>query len=154
MTQEEYLKNRIKLSKEKTVWDSYIENIDPDALISRINEVKEEIMNSGGVDEESIKMYICTSDPDYPSIEMEYKQWESMDEYEQRLVDYEDRRKIELRNLQFAIMGRFDEVCKFVDTVRENERKLKEKRENNKVKITRDIHLESQTQSSMGDIEI
>lgn len=132
VTQEEYLKNKIKRSKEKTVWDSYIENIDPDALISRINEVREEIINSGGVDEDSIKMYINASDPDYPSIEMEYEQWESMEEYEQRLADYEERRKIELRNLQFAIMGRFDEVCEFVDTVRENEKKLKEKRENDK----------------------
>jgi len=127
ITQEEYLKNRIKLSKEKTVWDSYVENIDPDALISRINEVKEEIMSSAGVDKGSLKMYISTVDIDYPSIEMEYKQLESMEEYEQRLVDYEERRKIELMNLQLAIMGRFDEVCEFVDTVRENEKKLKEK---------------------------
>ncbi len=136
ITQEEYLKNRIKLSKEKTVWDSYIENIDPDVLISRINEVKEEIMSSAGVDKDSLKMYISTGDPDYPSIEMEYKQWESMEEYEQRLVDYEERRKTELMHLQFAIMGRFDEVCEFVDTVRENERKLKEKRDENESKRT------------------
>jgi hypothetical protein len=136
ITQEEYLKNRIKLSKEKTVWNTYRENIDPDALISRINDVKEEIMSSGGVDEDSLKMYICTSDPDYPSIEMEYEQWESMEEYEQRLVDYEERRKTELINLQFAILCRFDEVCEFVDTVRENERKLKEKRDENESKRT------------------
>lgn len=128
ITQEEYLKKRIKLSKEKTVWDVQHEDIDPDALISRINEVKEEIMNSAGVDADSIKMYINASDEDYPSIEMEYKQWESMEEYEQRLVDYEERRKTELMKLKLAIMGRFDEVCEFVDTVRENERKLKEKR--------------------------
>ena len=136
ITQEEYLKNRIKLSKEKTVWNVHHECIDPDALISRINEVKEEIMNSGGVDEESIQMYINASDEDYPSIEMEYEQWESMEEYEQRLVDYKERRKTELMNLQFAIMGRFDEVCEFVDTVRENERKLKEKRDENESKRT------------------
>ena len=123
VTQEEYLKNRIKLSKEKTVWDVHHEDIDPDALISRINEVKEEIMNSAGVDADSIKMYINASDEDYPSIEMEYKQWESMEEYEQRLVDYEERRKTELMNLKLAIMGRFDEVCEFVDSVR----KIKEK---------------------------
>lgn len=129
VTQEEYLKNRIKLSKEKTVWNVHHECIDPDALISRINEVKEEIMNSAGVDKESIKMCINASDEDYPSIEMEYKQWESMEEYEQRLVDYEERRKTELMHLQFSIMGYFDEVCEFVDTVRENQRKLKEKRE-------------------------
>jgi hypothetical protein len=118
ITQEEYLKNRIKLSKEKTVWDSYVENIDPDALISRINKVKEEIMSSAVADKDSLKMYISTGDPDYPSIEMEYKQWESMEEYEQRLVDYEERRKTDLKNLKLAIMGRFDEVCEFVDSVR------------------------------------
>lgn len=118
ITQEEYLKNRIKLSKEKTVWNVHHECIDPDALISRINEVKEEIMNSAGVDKESIEMCINASDEDYPSIEMEYEQWESMDEYEQRLVDYEERRKTELKNLKLAIMGRFDEVCEFVDSVR------------------------------------
>ena len=128
ITQEEYFKKRIKLLKEKTVWDVNHEDIDPDALISRINEVKEEIMSSAGVDGESIKMYINASDEDCPSIEMTYKQWESMDEYKQRLADYEERRKTELMNLQFAIMGRFDEVCEFVDTVRENERKLKELR--------------------------
>ena len=127
ITQEEYLKNRIKLQKEKTVWNVHHENIDPDALISRINEVKEEIMNSAGVDEESIEMCINASDEEYPSIEMEYEQWESMEEYEQRLVDYEERRKTELMYLKFSIMGRFDEVCEFVDTVRENQRKEKEK---------------------------
>jgi len=127
ITQEEYLKNRIKLQKEKTVWNVHHENIDPDALISRINEVKEEIMNSAGVDEESIQMYINASDEEYPSIEMEYEQWESMEEYEQRLVDDEERRKARLMHLQLAIMGHFDEVCEFVDTVRENQRKLKEK---------------------------
>lgn len=136
ITQEEYLKNRIKLKKEKTVWNVHHECIDPDALISRIKDVKEEILNSAGVDEESIEMCINASDEDYPSIEMEYEQWESMDEYEQRLVDYEERRKTELMNLQFAIMGRFDEVCEFVDTVRENERKLKEKRDENESKRT------------------
>ncbi|MEE3385212.1 MAG: hypothetical protein VZR36_09040 [Prevotella sp.] len=127
ITQEEYLKNRIKLQKEKTVWNVHHENIDPDALISRINEVKEEIMNSAGVDEESIEMCINASDEEYPSIEMEYEQWESMEEYEQRLVDDEERRKARLMHLQLAIMGHFDEVCEFVDTVRENQRKLKEK---------------------------
>lgn len=127
ITQEEYLKNRIKLSKDKTVWNVHHENIDPDALISRINEVKEEIMNSAGVDEESIQMCINASDEDYPSIEMEYEQWESMEEYEQRLADYEDRRKTELLHLKFSIMGHFEEVCEFVDTVRENLKKLEEK---------------------------
>lgn len=109
------------------MWNVHHENIDPDALISRINEVKEEIMNSAGVDEESIEMCINASDEEYPSIEMEYEQWESMEEYEQRLVDYEERRKTELMHLKFSIMGRFDEVCEFVDTVRENQRKEKEK---------------------------
>ena len=118
VTQEEYLKNRIILQKEKTVWNLHNENIDPDALISRINEVKEEILNSAGVDEESIQMYIDASDEDYSSIEMEYRQWESMEEYEQRLADYEERRKTELTKLKLAIMARFDEVCEFVDSVR------------------------------------
>lgn len=136
ITQEEYLKNRIILQKEKTVWNVHHECIDPDALISRIKDVKEEIMSGAGVDEESIQMYINASDEDYPSIEMEYEQWESMEEYEQRLVDYKERRKTELMNLQFAIMCRFDEVCEFVDTVRENERKLKEKRGENESKRT------------------
>jgi len=56
ITQEEYLKKRVKLAKEKTVWDVHHEDIDPDALISRINEVKEEILNGDGVDEESITL--------------------------------------------------------------------------------------------------
>lgn len=80
-------------------------------------------MSGAGVDKESIKMYINASDEDYPSIEMEYKQWESMEEYEQRLVDNEERRKTELMHLKFTIMGYFDEVCEFVDTVREDKRK-------------------------------
>lgn len=126
VTQEEYLKKRVKLAKEKTVWDVHHEDIDPDALISRINEVKDEILNGAGVDEDSIKMYIDVSDPDYPSIEMEYKQWESMEEYGQRLADYEERRKTDLTKLKSAIMGRFDEVCEFVDSVRKSKKVKRE----------------------------
>ena len=125
VTQEEYLNNRIKLSKEETVWVSYNdEPISPENLAFEITKTTEKILNNGGVDANSLKTYIDQSDRDYPSIVINYYRWETMEEYEQRMGWEDAQRKRELQKLKFAIASHFDEACEYVNEIkktRENE---------------------------------
>ena len=126
ITQEEYLKNRIKLPKEETVWTSYDdEPISPENLVFELTKTTEKILNNGGVDANSLKTYIDQSDRDYPSIVINYYRWETMEEYEQRM-EWEDTQR--RRDLQLAIARHFDEACEYVNEIRER-RKEEEKRE-------------------------
>ena len=116
MTQEEYLKNRTKLSKEETVWVSYDdEPISPESLVFYITKATEKILSNGGVDADSLKVYIDQSDRDYPSIIISYYRWETMEEYEQRMGWEETQRKCELQKLKIAIANHFDEACEYVN---------------------------------------
>jgi len=125
VTQEEYLKNRIKLSKEETVWVSYDdEPISPKNLVFEITKVTEKILDNGGVDANSLKTYIDQSDRDYPSIIIGYYRWETMEEYEQRMEWNETQHKREMHKLKLAIASHFDEAWEYVNEikkVRENE---------------------------------
>lgn len=127
ITQEEYLNNRIKLSKEEIVWTSYNdEPISPENLAFEITKTTEKILNNGGVDENSLKTYIDQSDRDYPSIVINYYRWETMEEYEQRMCWEETQRKRDLQQLKFAIARHFDEAFEYVTEIR-NKRKEEEK---------------------------
>ena len=127
ITQEEYLNNRIKLSKEEIVWTSYNdEPINPENLAFEITKVTKKILNNGGVDENSLKTYIDQSDRDYPSIVIYYYRWETMEEYKQRMCLEETQRKRDLQQLKFAIARHFDEAFEYVTEIR-NKRKEEEK---------------------------
>ena len=56
VTQEEYLKNRKKVSMVETIWNAgYQDDISPDELIERIKKNKENVLRNGmGVEESSI----------------------------------------------------------------------------------------------------
>lgn len=124
MTQEEYLNNRIKLSKDETVWVSYDdEPISPESLVFYITKATEKILDNGGVDADSLKVYIDQSDRDYPSIVISYNRWETMEEYEQRMGWEDTQRKRELEKLKFAIARHFDEACDYVNEIREKRKK-------------------------------
>ena len=126
ITQEEYLKNRIKLSKEETVWTSYDdEPISPENLVFEITKATEKILDNGGVDANSLKVYIDQCDRDYPSMDITYDRWETMEEYEERMGWEETQHKHDLQKLKFAIARHFDEACEYVNEIRE-------KRENDK----------------------
>ena len=126
MTQEEYLNNRTKLSKEETVWVSYDdEPISPESLVFYITKATEKILSNGGVDADSLKVYIDQSDRDYPSIIISYNRWETMEEYEQRMGWEETQRKCELQKLKFAIANHFDEACEYVNEIRERRKEEK-----------------------------
>ena len=126
MTQEEYLNNRTKLSKEETVWVSYDdEPISPESLVFYITKATEKILSNGGVDVTSLKIYIDQSDRDYPSIVINYNRWETMEEYEQRMGWEETQRKCELQKLKIAIANHFDEACEYVNEIRERRKEEK-----------------------------
>lgn len=127
ITQEEYLKNRIKLSKEETVWVSYNdEPISPENLVFDITKVTEKILDNGGVDANSLKTYIDQSDDDCSSIVIHYYRWETMEEYEQRMGWEDTQHKRDLQKLKFAIARHFDEACEYVEEIRKK-RKEEEK---------------------------
>lgn len=125
VTQEEYLKNRIKLSKEETVWVSYDdEPISPENLVFEITKATEKILDNGGVDANSLKTYIDQSDRDYPSIVINYYRWETMEEYEERMGWEDTQHKRDLQKLKFVIARHFDEAWEYVNEIkkaRENE---------------------------------
>ena len=128
-TQEEYLKNRQKKSMVETIWDAgYQDDISPDELIERIKKNKENVLRNGmGVEESSIVINICNADEDYPQIDKNWEQWETMEEYEQRKEReqiYHDNR---IRRLQIEISSNFEEAAAYVDLLRE---KMKERNEN------------------------
>ncbi len=124
MTQEEYLNNRIKLPKDETVWVSYDdEPISPESLVFYITKATEKILGNGGVDADSLKVYIDQSDRDYPSIVISYNRWETMEEYEQRMGWEDAQHKRELEKLKFAIARHFDEACDYVNEIREKRKK-------------------------------
>jgi len=125
VSQEEYLKNRIKLSKGETVWTSYDdEPISPENLVFEITKATEKILESGGVDENSLKTYIEQSDEDCLSIVINYYRWETMEEYEERMGWEDTQHKRDLQKLKFAIARHFDEACEYINEIkkaRENE---------------------------------
>ena len=128
-TQEEYLKNRQKKSMVETIWDAgYQDDISPDELIERIKKNKENLLRNGmGVEESSIVINICNTDEDYPQLDINWEQWETMDEYEKRKEReqiYHDNR---IRRLQIEISSNFEEAAAYVDLLRE---KMKERNEN------------------------
>ena len=128
-TQEEYLKNRQKKSMVETIWDAgYQDDISPDELIERIKKNKENLLRNGmGVEESSIVINICNADEDYPQLDINWEQWETMEEYEQRKEReqiYHDNR---IRRLQIEISSNFEEAAAYVDLLRE---KMKERNEN------------------------
>jgi hypothetical protein len=129
ITQEEYLKNRIKLSKEETVWTSYDdEPISPENLVFEITKATEKILDNGGVDANSLKVYIDQCDRDYPSIDITYDRWETMEEYEERMDWEEAQNRHDLQKLKFAIARHFDEACEYVNEIREKRKEDESKR--------------------------
>lgn len=129
VTQEEYLKNRQKKSMVVTIWDAgYQDDISPDELIERIKKNKENLLRNGmGVEESSIVINICNTDEDYPQLDINWEQWETMDEYEKRKEReqiYHDNR---IRHLQIEISSNFEEAAAYVDLLR---KKMKERNKN------------------------
>ena len=130
VTQEEYLKNRQKKSMVVTIWDAgYQEDISPDELIERIKKNKENLLRNGmGVEESSIVINICNADEDYPELDINWEQWETMDEYEKRKEREQIYHDNKIRRLQVEISSNFEEAAAYVDLLR------KKKKERNKNK--------------------
>ena len=128
VTQEEYLKNRQKKSMVVTIWDAgYQEDISPDELIERIKKNKENLLRNGmGVEESSIVINICNADEDYPELDINWEQWETMDEYEKRKEREQIYYDNKIRRLQIEISSNFEEAAAYVDLLR----KKKERKEN------------------------
>lgn len=129
VTQEEYLKNRKKVSMVETIWNAgYQDDISPDELIERIKKNKENVLRNGmGVEENSIVINICNADEDYPQLDINWEQWETMEEYERRKEREQIYHDSRIRRLQIEISSNFDEAAAYVDLLRE---KMKERNEN------------------------
>ena len=129
VTQEEYLKNRQKKYMVETLWDAgYQDDISPDELIERIKKNKEYVLRNGmGVKESSIIINICNADEDYPQLDINWEQWETMEEYEQRKEREQIYHDSRIRRLQIEISNNFEEAAAYVDLLRE---KMKERNEN------------------------
>lgn len=129
VTQEEYLKNRQKKSMVVTIWDAgYQEDISPDELIERIKKNKENLLRNGmGVEESSIVINICNADEDYPQLDINWEQWETMEEYEKRKEREQIYHDNKIRRLQIEISSNFEEAAAYVDLLR---KKMKKRNEN------------------------
>lgn len=119
VTNEDYLKNRIKVEKEYTLWDTEMEdNITPDMLISRIERVKNSILsNCLCTDESSMYLSIygyCGGG----KIIMYNEQWETIDEYERRLTKEESLRKSYLSTLKGKMRENFEDACRILEELK------------------------------------
>lgn len=89
MKQSDYLNNRKKISKVKELFTN-LRNIDEkvDDVINTLQEYRDNLVNDG-IEPETITINICCSDPDYPSLDINWTDWESEEEYKER-VEWED----------------------------------------------------------------
>lgn len=85
MEQNDYLKNRKKVGKVKELFTN-LRNIDEkvDDVINTLQKYKDNLVNDD-IDPETITINICCSDPDYPSLDINWTDWESEEEYKERV---------------------------------------------------------------------
>ena len=115
VTDKEYQEKRIKITKEKTIWDTYTEeSISPDDLIARINQAKDEILNNGlGADEDS--MYLDTYRYDIGAeLNLNWMQFETKSEYVKRILSEKASYDCKIAHLTEDIENNFEEACKIV----------------------------------------
>ena len=119
ITQEEYLKNRIKIEKDIEIWDTYIhERIKPDELISKLNRLKEEILNNG-LEADDCSMYLDISHFDGgETIDLHWDQYETIDEYQKRLQNEEIARMNKFNSLKLNIENNFKDACNIIEMIK------------------------------------
>lgn len=121
ITDKEYQENRIKIYKEKTIWDTYTEeNVSPDDLIARVNQAKEEILNNGlGADEDS--MYLDTYRYDIGAeLNLNWMQFETKSEYIKRILSEKSSYDCKIARLTEDIENNFEDVCKIVEKIKKD----------------------------------
>lgn len=89
MEQSDYLNNRKKISKVKELF-THLRDTDEkvDEVINTLQKYRDNLVNDG-VDPETITINICCSDPEYPSLDINWEDWESEKEYKER-VEWQD----------------------------------------------------------------
>lgn len=119
ITQEEYLKNRIKIEKDIEIWDTYIhERIKPDELITKLNRLKEEILNNG-LEADDCSMYLDISTFDGgETIDLHWNQYETIDEYQKRLQNEEIARRNKFNSLKLDIENNFKDACNIIEMIK------------------------------------
>ena len=119
ITQEEYLKNRIKIEKDAEIWDTYLhERILPEVLISKLNKLKEEILNNG-LEPDPISMYLDISHFDGgETIDLHWYQYETIEEYKKRLHNEEIAKKNKFAHLQSTIEDNFEDACRIIEAIK------------------------------------
>lgn len=121
ITDKEYQENRIKIYKEKTIWDTYTEeNISPDDLIARVNQAKEEILNNGlGADKDS--MYLDTYRYDIGAeLNLNWMQFETKSEYIKRVLSEKASYNCKITRLTEDVENNFEEVCKIIEKIKKD----------------------------------
>lgn len=85
MEQSDYLNNRKKISKVKELF-THLRDTDEkvDEVINTLQKYRDNLVNDG-IDPETITINICCSDPDYPSLDINWEDWESEEEYKERV---------------------------------------------------------------------
>ena len=120
VTDKEYQEKRIKITKEKTIWDTYTEeNISPDDLIARINQAKDEILNNGlGVDEDS--MFLDTYRYDIGAeLNLNWMQFETIEEYKKRIIYKKQCEEIAYNALKDKVENNFEAVCRMIEEIKQ-----------------------------------
>lgn len=119
VTQEEYLKNRIKIEKDVEIWDTYLhEHALPDVLISKLNKLKEEILNNG-LEADPVSMYLDISHFDGgETIDLHWYQYETIEEYEKRLHNQEVEKKNRFNRLKLNIEDNFEDACRIIEMIK------------------------------------
>ncbi len=125
ITDKDYQENRIKIYKEKTIWDTYTEeNISPDDLIARINEAKNEILNNGlEADEGTIYLEIYHYDDGLELLNLNWKQFEIKSEYVKRILSEKSSYDCKIARLTEEIENNFEEACKIVEKMKKDKEK-------------------------------
>lgn len=124
ITDKEYQENRIKIYKEKTIWDTYTEeNVSPDDLIARVNQTKDEILNNGlGADEDS--MYLDTYRYDIGAeLNLNWMQFETKSEYIKRILSEKSSYDCKIARLTEEVENNFEDVCKIIEKIKKDREK-------------------------------
>ena len=124
ITDKEYQENRIKIYKEKTIWDTYTEeSISPDDLIARVNQAKNEILNNG-LDADEDSMYLDTYRYDIGAeLNLNWMQFETKSEYVKRILSEKASYDCKIARLTEDIENNFEEAYKIVENIKKDKEK-------------------------------
>lgn len=126
ITDKEYQENRIKIYKEKTIWDTYTEeSISPDDLIARVNQAKNEILNNG-LDADEDSMYLDTYRYDIGAeLNLNWMQFETKSEYVKRILSEKASYDCKIARLTEEVENNFEEVSKIIEKIKNKNNECK-----------------------------